>query len=72
MPGLLYADDVVLCGELEEELKVMVERFVEIYKRRGLKVIECKSKVMVLAGEEGLESKLCVDGMRLEHGMCFG
>ena len=23
--GLLYADDLVLCGELEEDLKVMVE-----------------------------------------------
>ena len=24
LPGLLYADDLVLCGELEEELRVMV------------------------------------------------
>ena len=24
LPGLLYADDLVLCGELEEDLKVMV------------------------------------------------
>ena len=27
LPGLLYANDLVLCGELEEYLKVMVGRF---------------------------------------------
>ena len=27
LPGLLYADDLVLGGELEEDLKVMVEQF---------------------------------------------
>ena len=31
LPGLLYADDLVLCGESEEDLRVMVERFVEVY-----------------------------------------
>ena len=34
--------------------------------RRGLKVNEVKSKVMVLGGEEGLECEVCVDGIRLE------
>ena len=28
LPGLLYADDLVLCGELEEDLRAMVGRFV--------------------------------------------
>ena len=27
LPGLLYADDLVLCGELEEDLRVMVGHF---------------------------------------------
>ena len=36
-------------------------------KRKGLKVNAGKSKVMVLAGDEGLEYEICVDGIRLEH-----
>ena len=27
LPGLLYTDDLVLCGESEEKLRVMVGRF---------------------------------------------
>ena len=53
MPGLLYADDLVLCIESEEDLRAMVGRFVEVC-RRGLKVNAGKSKVMVLGGEVGL------------------
>ena len=46
-PGLLYADDLVLCGDSEENLRTMVGCFVEVCRRRGLKVDACKSKVMV-------------------------
>ena len=35
LPGLLYADDMVLCDESEEDLRTMVGRFVEVC-RRGL------------------------------------
>ena len=66
MPGLLYADDLVLCGEFEEDLRAMVGRF-EVCMRRGLKVNAGKSKVMVLNGEEGLECEVHIDGIRLEH-----
>ena len=45
MPGLLYADDLVLCGELEEDLRTMVGCFVELWRRRGLTVMAGKSKV---------------------------
>ena len=38
----------------EENLKMMVEHFVEVCRRRGLKVNAEKGKV-VLGGEEGLE-----------------
>ena len=44
----------------------MVEVFVELC-RRGLKVSVDKSKVMVLSGEEGLESEIQVDGARLKQ-----
>ena len=57
LPGLLYVDDLVLCGKLEEDLRAMVGQFVEVCNRRG------KSKVTVLNGEEGLESKVYVDNL---------
>ena len=53
LPGLLYADDLIMCGESEEGLRAMVRRFFEVC-RRGMKVIAGKSKVHV-------------DGIRLEH-----
>ena len=39
--------------------------FVEVCRRRGLKVNASKSKVMVLGGEEGLEYEVCIDGICL-------
>ena len=48
MPGNLYADDLVLCGESEEEVRAMVGWSAEVCRRRGLKVNAGKSKVMVL------------------------
>ena len=38
LPGLLYVNDLVLCGKLDE-------RFVEVCRRRGLKVKAEKRKV---------------------------
>ena len=68
---------MVLCGESEENLRMMVGRFAEVCRRRGLKVIAGKYKGMVINGEEGLKCEVHVDGVRLEHesdvfGMCFG
>ena len=54
LPGLLYVDDLVLWGESEEHLRVMVGWFAEVC-RRGLKINAGKSKVIVLNGGEGLE-----------------
>ena len=42
--GVLYEDDLVLCGE-SDYLRVIVGWFVEICKRRGIKVNARKSKV---------------------------
>ena len=55
----------VLCGESEEDLRVMAGRSVNVCRRRGLKVNADKRKVMVLNGEEGLECELYVHGTRL-------
>ena len=57
---------------------MIVGRFAEVCRRRGVKVNGGKSKVMVLNGEEGLECEVHVDGIRLEHVsefkylVCFG
>ena len=51
MPGLFYADDLVLCGESEKKC--------ESQKKN--------SKVILLGREEGLECEVCADGIRLEH-----
>ena len=63
MPGLLYVEDLVQCGESW----VMVGRLAEVCRRRELKVNAGKTKMMVLNGEEGLECEAHVDGIRLEH-----
>ena len=59
LPGLLYAKT---CGEQEEGLRAIVGRFVEVCRRRSLKVNVSKSKVMLLGGEERLECEICVNG----------
>ena len=63
MPGLFYADDLVLYGESEEDLRATVGRFAELCRKRGLKVNSCKSKVMVPNGEVKLECEVHVDGI---------
>ena len=63
LPGLLYADELALFGESKEDLRALVGRFIEVCRRRGLKVNVGKSKVMVLNGEEGLECEISVDGV---------
>ena len=46
---------------------MMVGRFSEVCRRRGLKVSAGKRNVMVRNGEEGLECEVYVDEIRLEH-----
>ena len=67
MPGHLYVDDLALCGKSEEDLKAMVGCFIEVGRRRGLKVYADNSKVVVLGEEEGLICEVLVDGMGMEH-----
>ena len=49
---------MILCGKSEEDLTAMVGHFVNVCRRRGLKVNAVKSKVIVLNGEEGLECEV--------------
>ena len=48
-----------------------IERFGEVYKRRGLKVNSNKSKEVVLGGEKRPVCEFGVDGRELEHGSNF-
>ena len=50
LPGLICADDLILCGKSEEDLRAMVRWFAEVCRRRGLKVSAGKSKEMVMNG----------------------
>ena len=72
LPCILHADDLVLCGESEEDLKVMVECFVEMCRRKGLKVNADKGKVIVLGRKEGLECKIHVDGIKCQQFKYLG
>ena len=54
MPGLLYADDLLLCGKSEEDPRAMLGQLAELCRKRILKVNACKSRVTVLNEEEGL------------------
>ena len=67
LTSLLYGDNLVLCGESQDDLRAMVRHFGEVCWRRSLKVNASRSKVMVMNGEEGLEFEIHVDGMRLEY-----
>ena len=44
-----------------------MQRFFEVCRRRGLKVYACKSKILILNREDGLECKVYVDKTRLEQ-----
>ena len=46
-------------------------RFVEVCRRRGVKVNTGKKNVVVLNGEERLQCEVCVDGKRTEHVLEF-
>ena len=42
LPGLLYADDMVLCGEPEEDLRAMVGWYVEVCRREERTESQCR------------------------------
>ena len=67
LTGLLYADDIALCGELKEDLRAVIRQFFEVCRRSGLKYKGGRSKMMLLNGEERLECEIYVDGVLLVH-----
>ena len=54
-------------------MRAIMGRFIEVCRKRGLKVNGGKSKVMLLGGEEGLECEVCVNGIEhVSEFKCFG
>ena len=51
--GLLYADDVCLLANSEEELNAIMEKVNECVVEYGLKVKEKKSKMVCINGKVG-------------------
>ena len=60
LSGLLYAEDLVLYAESEEDMRAIVGRFIKVCSRRYLKVNAGKSKVMFLGREKGLVYEVSV------------
>ena len=65
LPGLMYANELVLCGESREDLRVGL--FADVFKRKGRILNADKTKLMLLGGEEGPIYEILVDRIRLEH-----
>ena len=59
--GLLYADDVCLMANSEEDMKVIMEKVNECVVEYGLNVNEKKSKVVSINGEVGRGSWMMGD-----------
>ena len=83
LPGLLYADDLVIFGVFfckpEQDMKVMMERFVGVCRRIDMKTNANKSKVMSARWRGEIGGRIHVgDRARLKHvsefifGVCFG
>ena len=55
----------------QQDLRVMVGYFVEVCRRKGLKVNACKSRMMATNEEEGLKYEVSVNEVQLEHLLEF-
>ena len=71
LPGLLYANNLVLRDDTEGKITMIVGRCVFVFRKRGLKVNPDKNKVIVSGGEEGFGCYIRVDEARLEQVLEF-
>lgn len=65
-----FADDVVLIAEDERELQENLEIWNTVLEENGMKINKKKTKVMVI-GEDSVEMKVRIDGIRLEQVRVF-
>ena len=63
---LLYADDAVLLTESREELQEYVKAFVNVCKKRNLKMNVNKSKVMVFERNGTSDAEIIIEGETME------
>ena len=62
MPGLLYLNDLVVESIESEDLKVIVEYFAEVSKKKGLKI-----KMVIMLREDGPVSLTIVNGRQFQR-----
>ena len=69
---MLYADDLVLVGKCEEELKEKLRKWNECLKDKGLKINEEKTKVMCESFGRGTTGcRLCKAPMQCLSEGCW-
>ena len=66
---MLYADDLVLVGKCEEELKEKLRKWNECLKDKGLKINENKTKVMYESF--GTDTTQVIGNMKHPCGVCL-
>ena len=59
--GLLYTDDLLICGESADDLRVMAERFEFVWQRKHVKAKANTNTEMVLRREKELLCEVSVN-----------
>lgn len=64
---LLFADDLVLLGESEDELQLLLYKFSKMAEEYDCKISPTKTKVMAFVGEEPVRSKIVINNQVQEQ-----
>ncbi|KAL4132711.1 hypothetical protein QTP88_009820 [Uroleucon formosanum] len=62
-----YADDIIIIGETEEDLKRLAEKLISKGKEIGLQVNEKKTKYLIVSRREQVQNSLEVGGFTFER-----
>jgi hypothetical protein len=62
-----YADDIIIMGETEEDLKRSAEKLISKGKEIGLQVNEGKMKYLIVSRREQVQNSLIVGGFTFER-----
>lgn len=69
MNTLLLADDQIVLGSLEANLRLAKFKLISIFKQYKLTISTCKTKVLYLIGE--VRTKIVIDNELLEQVTAF-